>query len=417
MVSALVLLVVAAVCVQLAVECALTLLNMRHVANALAVPPELAGAVDAALAERTREYTLAKARLGLVQGVWGTVVTLAVLLSGFLPWLDATLASAGVLGAHRFVAFLAILSAVVAVSALPFALYGAFVLEERFGFNRTSPALWLKDRLKGLALATVIGVPLLYAIHGFMSATGRAWWIWVTAFLAAVQIVMVWLYPTLIAPLFNRFSPLPDGPLRERLERLAGDAGFRTRGIYVMDASKRSGHSNAYFVGFFRPRIVLFDTLVQQMTVDEAAAVLAHEIGHYKARHIHKRLALGIGTMALTFFVLSLLLEWPALFTAFGFEGPSRHAALALFSLAGGAFTFFLDPFWSWLSRKHEFEADRYSANLVGSSEPLRSSLLRLNGENLSNLNPHPWYSAWHYSHPPLVERLAALPAAPGASS
>ena len=417
MVSALVLLVVAAVCVQLAVECALTLLNMRHVANALAVPPELAGAVDAALAERTREYTLAKARLGLVQGVWGTVVTLAVLLSGFLPWLDATLASAGVLGAHRFVAFLAILSAVVAISALPFALYGAFVLEERFGFNRTSPALWLKDRLKGLALATVIGVPLLYAIHGFMSATGRAWWIWVTAFLAAVQIVMVWLYPTLIAPLFNRFSPLPDGPLRERLERLAGDAGFRTRGIYVMDASKRSGHSNAYFVGFFRPRIVLFDTLVQQMTVDEAAAVLAHEIGHYKARHIHKRLALGIGTMALTFFVLSLLLEWPALFTAFGFEGPSRHAALALFSLAGGAFTFFLDPFWSWLSRKHEFEADRYSANLVGSSEPLRSSLLRLNGENLSNLNPHPWYSAWHYSHPPLVERLAALPAAPGASS
>ena len=145
--------------------------------------------------------------------------------------------------------------------------------------------------------------------------------------------------------------------------------------------------------------------------------MLAHEIGHYKARHIHKRLALGIGTMALTFFVLSLLLEWPALFTAFGFEGPSRHAALALFSLAGGAFTFFLDPFWSWLSRKHEFEADRYSANLVGSSEPLRSSLLRLNGENLSNLNPHPWYSAWHYSHPPLVERLAALPAAPGASS
>jgi STE24 endopeptidase len=407
--------VAAAVCIQLAVESALALLNMRHVATARAVPPELAGAVDAALAERTREYTLAKARVGLLHGVWATAVTLAILLSGFLPGLDAALERAGLEGAHRFVAFLSILAAVVALSGLPFALYGAFVLEERFGFNRTSPTLWLKDRSKGLALAVLIGVPLLYAIYGFMSATGRAWWIWVTVFLATVQIVMVWLYPTLIAPLFNRFAPLPEGPLRTRVEQLAEDAGFRTRGIFVMDASKRSGHSNAYFVGFFRPRIVLFDTLVQQMTEEEAVAVLAHEIGHYKARHIHKRLALGIGSMALTFFVLSLLLEWPALFTAFGFAEPNRHAALALFSLAGGAFTFFLDPLWSWLSRRHEFEADRYSAKLVGSSAPLRSSLVRLNGENLSNLNPHPWYSAWHYSHPPLVERLQALAAGPGA--
>jgi STE24 endopeptidase len=406
--------VAAAVCIQLAVESVLSLLNMRHVASARAVPPELAGSVDPDLAERTRAYTLAKAKLGLVQGAWSTVVTLTLLLSGFLPWLDALFADRGLGGAHRFVAFLALLTAVVAVSSVPFALYGAFVLEERFGFNRTTPGLWVKDRLKGVALSLVIGVPLLYAVYGFMAATGRAWWIWVTAFLAAVQIVMLWLYPSLIAPLFNEFTPLPEGPLRERLERLAVDAGFRTRGIYVMDASKRSGHSNAYFVGFFRPRIVLFDTLVQQMSVDEAAAVLAHEIGHYKARHIHKRLVLGVGSMALTFFVLSLLLEWPALFDAFGFAEPSRHAALALFSLAGGAFTFFLDPFWSWLSRRHEFEADRYSARLVGSSEPLRSSLVRLNGENLSNLNPHPWYSAWHYSHPPLVERLAALGASGG---
>jgi len=409
--SALAAIVAAAVCLQLVVESALTVLNMRHVATATAVPPELAGAVDAALAERTREYTLAKARLGLVHGLWTTAVTLALLLSGFLPRLDATLERAGLQGAHRFVAFLAVLAIVVALSGLPFAIYGAFVLEERFGFNRTSPALWLKDRVKGIVIAALLGLPLLYAIYGFMAATGDAWWIWVTVFLATVQIVMVWLYPTLIAPLFNRFAPLPDGALRARVERLARDAGFRTRGIFVMDASKRSGHSNAYFVGFFRPRIVLFDTLVQQMTEDEAVAVLAHEIGHYKARHIHKRLALGIVSMALTFFVLSLLLEWPALFTAFGFAVPSRHAALALFSLAGGAFTFFLDPLWSWLSRQHEFEADRYSAKLVGSSDPLRSSLLRLNGENLSNLNPHPWYSAWHYSHPPLVERLQALTA------
>jgi STE24 endopeptidase len=409
--SAIAALVAAAIFFQLAVESGLVVLNVRHVARAAAVPPQLAGVVDAALAERTREYTLAKARFGLVHGVWSTAVTLAVLFSGVMPWLDGVLSRAGLAEPNRFVAFLAILGVIVALAGLPFALYGSFVLEERFGFNRTSPGLWLKDRLKGVALAAGIGIPLLYAIYFFMAATGAAWWIWVTAFLAAVQIVMVWLYPTLIAPLFNEFKPLPDGPLRERLERLASDAGFHTRGIFVMDASRRSGHSNAYFVGFFRPRIVLFDTLVQQMSVDEAAAVLAHEIGHYKARHIHKRLALGVGSMALTFFILSLLLEWPALFSAFGFSGPSRHAALALFSFAGGAFTFLVDPFWSWLSRRHEFEADRFSARVIGSSAPLRASLLRLNGENLSNLNPHPWYSAWHYSHPPLVERLAALSA------
>ena len=212
-------------------------------------------------------------------------------------------------------------------------------------------------------------------------------------------------------PLFNKFSPLPEGDLRSRLEALARDAGFENRGLFAMDASRRSGHSNAYFTGIFRPRIVLFDTLVERMSVDEAAAVLAHEIGHYKARHVHKRLALGLVGSLLALWVLSLLAAWPALFEAFGFDGPSFHAALALFGLGGGAFTFFLAPLSSWFSRRDEYESDRYSVRIARAPEALKSALVKLNGENLANLYPHPWYSRWHYSHPTLLDRLAAIDA------
>jgi STE24 endopeptidase len=400
---------------QLAVETALLVLNLRHVARAGdAVPPALAARVDADTARRTRAYTLAKGRFALVQGLVDAAVTLALLFSGLLPAIDAALARHGLAGAHRSVAFLVALSVVTSLLGLPFALYGTFVLEARFGFNRTTFALWLKDRLKGLALGAVIGLPLLYAVYGFYALAGRAWWLWLFAFLTAVQIALVWLYPTVIAPLFNTFAPLPDGPLRERLVAIARDAGFATRGLFVMDASTRSGHSNAYFTGFFRPRIVLFDTLVAEMSVDEAASVLAHEIGHYRARHVHKRLAVGLVTLLASLWVLSLLVAWPPLFQAFGFEGPSFHAALALASLCGGAFTFFLAPLESWVSRRHEYEADRFSVAIARAPEALRSALVKLNGQNLSNLHPHPWYSAWHYSHPTLVERLAAIPREPG---
>jgi STE24 endopeptidase len=394
------------------VETALLALNLGHVARAGdAVPPALAGCVDAETARRTRAYTLAKGRFALAQGLLDAGVTLALLFSGLLPALDAALARHGLAGAHRAVAFLVALSAIASLAGLPFALYGTFVLEARFGFNRTTFALWVKDRVKGLLLSALLGLPLLYAMYGFFSLAGRAWWLWLFAFLTAFQVALVWLYPTFIAPLFNRFAPLPDGPLRARLEALARDARFRTRGLFVMDASKRSGHSNAYFTGFFRPRIVLFDTLVAEMSVDEAASVLAHEIGHYRARHVHQQLAVGLVTLLASLFVLSLLVAWPPLFHAFGFAAPSFHAALALASLCGGAFTFFLAPLESWVSRRHEYEADRFSVAIARAPEALRSALVKLNGQNLSNLHPHPWYSAWNYSHPTLVERLAAIPA------
>jgi STE24 endopeptidase len=398
---------------QYAVETALLVINLRHVARVGGeVPAPLAGRVTEETARRSRDYTLARGRFALISGAAGALFTLGVLLSGALPWLDGRLAALGLEGGHRFVAFLGALSAAYGLFGLPFSLWSTFVVEERFGFNRTTWRVWLADQAKGVLLALALGVPLGYATHAFMARTGRFWWLWLFGFLTAVQVVMLWLYPALIAPLFNKFAPLPEGELRTRLEAMARQAGFRNRGLFVMDASRRSSHSNAMFMGLLRPRIVLFDTLVERMTVDEAAAVLAHEVGHFKERHVQKRLLLGLVASLAGLWVLSLLAPWPPLFEAFGFQGPSWHAALALFALCGGAFTFFLAPIGSWLSRRHEYQADRFSVSLARAPQALESALVKLNGENLGNLHPHPWYSRWHYTHPTLLERLRAIEAA-----
>ncbi|HUL59269.1 MAG TPA: M48 family metallopeptidase [Anaeromyxobacteraceae bacterium] len=395
--------------VQYAIETWLLVLNLRRAAQAHGVPAPLAGRVDDATASRSRAYTLANGRFSLVTGAWGLALGLAVLYSGVLPWLDGALGRTGLSEANRFVAFLAILSAALSLADLPFSAWHTFVVEARFGFNRTRWRLWVSDRLKGFALAAALGIPFLYGVYGFMRFTGSLWWVWLFGFVSAYQLVLLWLWPSVIAPLFNRFRPLPEGELRARLEALARDAGFRNRGLYVMDASRRSGHSNAYFAGVVRPRVVLFDTLVTQMSVDEAASVLAHEIGHFRRRHVHRRLAVSLAGTLLALFVLSLLVPWAPLYAGFGFARPSLEAALALVSLGGGAFVFWLAPVASVLSRRHEYEADRYSVGLAKRPEALKSALVRLTGQNLSNLHPHPWYSAWHYSHPTLVERLAAI--------
>ena len=394
---------------QVAVETALLVVNLRHVSRAHGVPAPLEGAIAVGHAERSRAYTLTNGSLALVEGLAGALLTLVVLLSGVLPWLDRWLARHGIDGAHRFVAFLALLTLGSSLVMLPFGAYRTFVVETRFGFNRTTPRTWLVDRAKSLLVEAALGIPLLYAVYGFMRFAGDLWWIWLFGFLVVFQLFVVWLYPAVIAPLFNRFSPLPDGPLRERLEHLARDAGFRNRGLYVMDASRRSGHSNAYFTGLFRPRIVLFDTLVERMSDDEAASVLAHEIGHYRAHHVHRRLALGLLSTFVGLLVLSFLVPWAPLHQAFGFDAPTLHGAVALLALGGGAFVFWLQPFAARLSRHHEYEADRYAVRLARAPGALKSALVRLNGENLTNLHPHPWYSAWHYTHPALVERLAAI--------
>jgi len=394
---------------RLALESALLLLNLRHAAAAgTEVPLPLRGRVTSDTAARSRDYALAKGRFSLFTLAWDSAVRLALLLSGLLPWLDRTLGEA-LGGASRFVAFLVVLSALEALLSLPLSLYGTFGLEARFGFNRTSWRTWVADQLKSVAVALLLGVPLLYAAWLFMSASGRYWWLWLWAFLALLQVLLLWVYPALIAPLFNKFSPLPEGELRSRLEGLARATGFRTRGLFVMDASRRSAHSNAYFMGVVRPRIVLFDTFLSSMSVDEAEAVLAHEIGHFRLRHLQRRLLFGTAALLAGLWILSLLARWPPLFQAFGFPAPSWQAAVAILSLGGGAFTFFLAPLAAWTSRRHEYAADRYSVGHARAPKALASALVKLSGENLSNLHPHPWFIAWHYSHPPLLDRLRAL--------
>ena len=409
MASAVVPLVLAFFTLDLLVEAGLLTLNLRQARSARGVPPALAGHVGPETADRSRAYALARGRFALVSLLASAAATLLALFSGVLPWLDRALASLGLAGAHLFSAYLAALALVSEVASLPFALYGTFVLEARFGFNRTTPRLWALDKLKGLLVQAALGIPLLYAAYGFMRFAGALWWLWLFAFLLLVQVLLTWAYPVLIAPLFNRFEPLPQGALRDRLAALADQAGFRNRGLHVMDASRRSGHSNAYFTGLFRPRIVLFDTLVARMTVEEAASVLAHEIGHFRQKHVHRMLALSAAGLFLVLLSLSRLVPWPPLYAAFGFAAPSLHAAVALLSLAGGPFVFWLSPLAAALSRRQEYEADRFAVQLARAPEALKSALLRLDGENLGNLHPHPWYSAWHHGHPTLVERLEAI--------
>jgi STE24 endopeptidase len=395
---------------HVALEVTLALLNLRRARQAgTTVPAVLTCHIAPEVARRSREYSLARGRLEVTSLVYDAVITLLLLFSGLLPGWEAWLAGHGFEGAHRFVLFLAGLFLLLAAAGLPFSLYRTFRLEARFGFNRMTLGLWLLDRVKGLTLAAAIGLPLLYGVYALMAGTGHLWWLWVFLLLALLQAVLLWLYPVVIAPLFNRFEALPDGELRQRLEDLAARAGFRTRGIYVVDASRRSGHSNAYFTGLGKPRIVLFDTLLKGMPIDETLAVLAHEMGHYKARHIHRMLAVNLALMLAGLYVLGLLADWPPLFTAFGFAKPSFHGLVALAVLGGGAFTFLLTPLVTALSRRHEFQADAYSVALLHLPEALKSALVRLSGENLANLNPHPWYSAYHYSHPTLPERLAAI--------
>jgi STE24 endopeptidase len=292
---------------------------------------------------------------------------------------------------------------------LPTDLYSTFGLEANFGFNKTTLRLYISDKIKGLILGLVIGVPFLFVILWLMQATGSYWWLWAFAFITGFQLLMIVIFPTFIAPWFNKFEPLKEGEFRDRILKLADQVGFETSGIYSMDGSKRSGHSNAYFTGLGKAkRIVLFDTLVDQMTIDQSLAVLAHEMGHYRMKHIRRMVAVQTIFLFVGLYLLSLLLGYGPLYAAFRLE-PSSHAALVLFSLLSGPFTFYLGPFINLLSRKHEYEADRFAALTLTDRKPMEEALIHLTVKNLANLTPHPWYSAYNYSHPSPAERISAI--------
>ncbi len=389
----------------------LTLLNQRHVIAHRSDPPSFALTImDRETYERSVQYTLTRSRFGLISGTASAAFLLIVILTGSLGYLESLVMRANLGTYTQGVLFFFLISVIFGIFSIPFSLYGQFVIEEKFGFNRMTLGLFVLDMLKGMLISVLLITPLLYALFWFMDRAGSFWWIYAFLGFSVFQVIVMIIYPTLIAPLFNKFSPLEDGALRDKIISLAEKLDFRTKGIFVMDGSKRSSHSNAYFTGIGRvKRIVLFDTLVQSMEEQQVASVLAHEIGHEKKHHVKKHLAFSLGATLIGFWILSLLLLYSPFFQAFGFAGSSYHAAVVLLSFCAGPFTFFLKPLMALWSRKHEYEADRFSVDAVGSAEGLKGALIRLGQKNLSNLTPHPWFSFYHYSHPTLAERLSAM--------
>jgi STE24 endopeptidase len=402
---------------QFIVEFGLNELNLRYVRARWAekkIPDCFQQNMSTAEYEKSVEYTLAKGRFQRWAEIYDRLVVLIVLFGGLLPLMDQFADDLG----RRFswishapgLIFCSGIALVISLASLPLNLYSTFKLEARFGFNKTTWKLYLTDRLKGLLLAILIGLPFLWFVLRLMETMGSYWWIWTFFFVSGFELLMVIVYPTLIAPLFNKFEPLAEGELRNRILRLAEQVGFKTNGIFSMDGSKRSAHSNAYFTGIGKAkRIVLFDTLIAQMTVDQGLAVLAHEMGHYKMKHIRRMLVVQMVFLLVGLYILSLLLNYRPLFAAFGLDNPSHAGALVLFSLLSGPATFFLGPLINMLSRKHEYEADRFAVETLRNCRPMEEALINLTVKNLSNLNPHPWYSAYHYSHPTPTERIGAI--------
>jgi len=406
-----VIIVLVLIAARLGTELWLSRLNRRHVvAHAGAVPEAFRGMVDSATYNKSVNYTLAKNRLGDVEEIYNTFLLLALLFSGVLAIAFHSVIRHHGTSAWAMAGFLFGVGLVMSLFGVPFDWYSQFRLEDRFGFNTTTLKTWWLDRLKGLLLAVVLGYPLLVLVLKIVEWAGDAWWFWAWAAMMAFQLVMAVFAPVVIMPLFNKFTPLAEGPLRERLLKLAARTNFTAQSIQVMDGSKRSRHSNAFFTGFGRFRkIVLFDTLIEQLNEPELEAVLAHEIGHYKKKHIPKLLLFSAASSLAAFYLLSFLARQEWFYRTFGFEPGNIAPALLLFGLLAGVMTFWLSPFIHWWSRRYEYQADAFAAEVMREPGPLIGALRKLNEKNLSNLTPHPLYSGFYYSHPTLLEREVAL--------
>jgi len=386
-------------------------LNLRHLKRfGATVPPEFAGTVDPEVLRRTAAYTLAQSRLGLVESLFGAALTLVFLFGGLLPFYDRWIASlSGFFVVAGLIFFLG-LQLTQALLDIPFSLYRNFVLETRFGFNVMSGRLWLTDLVKSTLLSLVLMGLLIAGALAIIQASPQRWWLWVWALVALVTLFLMYLSPYLIEPLFYKFEPVRDEELKARIESLMEKAGLQVSAVQQVDASRRSRHSNAYFTGIGRvKRIVLFDTLLAQMTAGEILAILAHEAGHWKMGHIRRRLIFA-ELLSLTAFCLAWwLLGWGGLPQLLGLEQASFFARVVILGFLGSLVTFPLTPFGNWLSRRHERQADRFAVELTGEPASLASALVKLSKENLANLHPHPLYAWFHYSHPPIVERVRAL--------
>lgn len=392
-------------------------LNRRYVCrHAKIIPDAFRGIFNQETYDRSIAYTLAKTRFAMVSDIFDAFILITLLYGGLLPWTFRKFSTAIGTSVYAMSGFLFLAGLALSLLELPLAAYAQFKLEERFGFNTTTVKTWLMDRMKGLVLSLLLAFPVLLLVLKLIEWTGVFWWVWAAAMVALVQLLILLIAPAVILPLFNRFTPLPAGSLRDRLNALARRTDFPIQNIEVMDGSKRSRHSNAFFTGFGKFRkIALFDTLVAQLSESELEAVLAHEIGHFKKRHIHKLLAISLVGLVAAFALVAWLARQEWFYRAFGFtEDPAITAAgmapaLLLFGLLAGTVTFWLSPISHLWSRRFEFEADAFARATMGGSESLIQALRKLSENNLSNLTPHPIYSGFYYSHPTLLERERAL--------
>ena len=395
---------------HLALQAGLAVRQVRYVARHRGtVPPGFTAAITRDEHAKAADYTVTRERLGVLEMLYDAAVLLWLTLGGGLGGLSRWADGLGLPDLWTGVVHVLLTLAVMSLLGLPFSVYRTFRVEQRFGFNRTTPGVFVADLLKGWALGAVLGGAMLAAVLWVMAATGRLWWLVAWAVWLAFSLVVTWAWPRLIAPIFNKFTPLEDAPLRERIDALLGRCGFHASGVFVMDGSRRSAHGNAYFTGLGREkRIVFFDTLLSSLTPLQVESVLAHELGHFKLRHVPKRL-IGGAVMSLAGFAL---LGWLAtqdwFYAGLGVDEPGNSAALLLFMLAGPAFTWVLTPFLAAWSRKHEFEADAFAAENSSGPE-LAHALVSMYRDNASTLTPDPWHSAFYDSHPPPAARIARL--------
>ena len=411
----------AALVLSLAIKLWLATRQMRHVAaHRAAVPAAFAGRISLASHQLAADYTLAKGRFGLLVTAAGSALLLGWTLLGGLDMLNEALREAvqprwG--GMAYQLALLAAFALIGGLLDLPFELYSTFRIEQQFGFNRTRWRLYLADMAKGLAVGTLIGLPLAAGVLWIMGAAGATWWLWVWAAWTAFQLLVMVAYPTLIAPLFNKFEPLADEVLKTRVQALMQRCGFAAKGLFVMDGSKRSAHGNAYFTGLgAAKRVVFYDTLLAKLSPPEVEAVLAHELGHFKHKHVTQRMVMMFGLSLAGLALLGWLARQPGFYLGLGVQpnlgAPNDALALLLFMTALPVYGFFVSPLLAQLSRRHEFQADAYASRQASAAD-LATALLKLHQDNAATLTPDPLYVRFYYSHPPASERLAALQALP----
>ena len=390
--------------------------QVRHVAQHRdQVPAAFAHTISLEAHQKAADYTLAKARIGVMDLGLDAITLMAWTLLGGLDLLNQVTLDWMGEGMGQQITLVVSFALIGGLIGLPLSLYQTFGIEQRFGFNNTTPKLWLSDMLKGLLVGMVLGLPILWLVLWLMQAGGALWWLYTWAALVAYQLFVMWIAPNVIMPLFNKFTPLEDATLKERVTALMTRSGFTAKGFFVMDGSRRSAHSNAFFTGFgAAKRVVFFDTLLAQLNGDEMEAVLAHELGHFKHRHILKMMVTSFATSLAGLALLGWVSQQVWFYTGLGvmpnLAGNNSALALLLFMLVLPLFTFFVSPLSAHRSRKFEFEADAYAvANSDG--QALSSALLKLYKDNASTLTPDPWYVAFYYSHPPASQRLARMTA------